>query len=156
MNRNIKCFIGVILLNYDLCKDKCNSQENGDKLRALKVKYFKFGIIKLTKLYKYLCSAEDTDSPPLLPAGVSRVWPDTGGVGHHLGQSQLLSTSFNPQLYPESQNLSYIFHYRHFWLRSIGAQETLIFVCLFVSSLSRAVNLHLSRSESTKSTQEVN
>ena len=95
MNRNIKCFIGVILLNYDLCKDKCNSQENGDKLRALKVKYFKFGIIKLTKLYKYLCSAEDTDSPPLLPAGVTRVWPDTGGVGHHLGQSQLLSTSFN-------------------------------------------------------------
>ena len=35
-------FYRVILLNYDLCKDKCNSQENGDKLRALKVKYFKF------------------------------------------------------------------------------------------------------------------
>ena len=94
MNRNIKCFIGVILLNYDLCKDKCNSQENWDKLRALKVKYFKFGIIKLTKLYKYLCSAEDTDSAPLLPAGVIRVRPDTGRVGHHLGQSQLLSKSF--------------------------------------------------------------
>ena len=96
MNRNIKCFIGVILLNYDLCKDKCNSQENGDKLRALKVKYFKFGIIKLTKLYKYLCSAEDIHSPSLLPAGVTRVRPDTGRVGHHLGASELLLTSFSP------------------------------------------------------------
>ena len=41
-NGNSQCFYRVILLNYDLCKDKCNSQENGDKLRALKVKYFKF------------------------------------------------------------------------------------------------------------------
>ena len=39
-------------------------------------------IIKLTKLY--LSSAEDTDTSPVLSAGVPGVRPDTGRVRHHL------------------------------------------------------------------------
>merc|ERR1712227_1038832 len=68
-------FYRVIILNflnYDLCKDKCNSQENGDKLRALST------------------TEEIQTSSPLFSTAWARVRPDTGGVGHHMGDVTLL------------------------------------------------------------------
>ena len=52
-------------------------------------------IIKLTKLY--LSSAEDTNTSPVLSAGVPGVRPNTGRVSHHLAIGKLSSPS------PESQ-----------------------------------------------------
>ena len=47
-------------------------------------------IIKFPKLHTNLCTTEDIEtSSPLLSAAWPGVGPDTGGVGHHLGNKYI-------------------------------------------------------------------